>query len=79
MVYAMPISAYGEVNLIEKIGVTPAVFVGPDDGEALSFMKTFSFPNLKEMKASLKKEKDSTEEIKEIILGLKTLPEYKRG
>ncbi|MBU0998115.1 hypothetical protein KJ570_01080 [Patescibacteria group bacterium] len=82
MVYAIPISApissYGEVNLIEKTSVTPA-FVGSNDGEALLFMETFSFPNLKKMKASLKKEKYSTEEINEIILGLKTLPEYKRG
>ena len=79
MTYAIPISAYGQVNPLRKITFTHAEFTGVNEREVLSFMETFSFLDLKDLKASLKKAKYSTEEIKEIILGLKTLPEYKRG
>lgn len=79
MTYAIPISAYGEVNPLREITFTHAEFIGVSGHEALSFMETFSFPDLKGIKSSLKKAKYSTEEVNEIILGLKTLPEYKRG
>lgn len=79
MTYAAPISTYNKVDIFNGIIVTSAEVVGANNEEVLSFMETFSFPNLKNIKASLKKANYSTEEVTEIISGLKTLPEYKRG
>lgn len=79
MTYIAQISSYGLVDVTAKIKATHTDFVHANDSGILSFMETFSFPNLKKMTVSLKKAKYSTEEIKEIISGLKTLPEYKRG
>ena len=41
-------------------------------------MKTFVFPSLKKVRASLRKSNYPKKTIKEIIAGLKTLPEYKQ-
>jgi len=47
--------------------------------DILSFMETFVPSDLKKVKTSLRESKYSKEQINEIVVGLKTLSEYKRG
>lgn len=44
----------------------------------LSFMGTFKFPKIEEMRSTLQQSGEyTTKQIEEIIAGLKTLPEYR--
>ncbi len=69
MPYTLPITYSKTTDFTDTI----------DEVDALSCMETFTFPNLKEVKTSLQKSKYSEEQINEVIAGLKTLSEYKRG
>ena len=83
MTYTLPIT-YTKITRTEvDIGASSesvvSGFTDTFEVDALSFMETFTLPDLKEVKTSLKKSKYSEEQTNEIISGLKTLPEYKRG
>lgn len=70
--------------LVKQIGLNVVnaewrnLFEETQTEDLLSFMGDFDFPNLGELELSLKKSgKYKGKEIKEIIAGLKTLPEYR--
>jgi len=67
-----------DINIIGWIKNNFGGIVSTADIDNLSFMGTFKFPKIEKMKISLQQSGEYTsEQIEEIIAGLKTLPEYR--
>lgn len=83
MTYTLPITPFkitrDDVDLSTGSDAIASGFTDTFEIDAVSFIETFVFPDLKKVKSSLQKSKYSEEQINEIIVGLKTLPEYKCG
>lgn len=83
MTYTLPLphirTTRTEVNLGADVKLVVSGFTDAFDIDTLSYMETFTFPDLKKVGVSLQNSKYSEKQIEEVIAGLKTLPEYKRG
>ena len=69
------------INIPSRVetGSVVTIFTAtPHHVDEISYMETFSFPDLEVIKLSLEKSNYSEDQKKELILGLKTLPEYNR-